>query len=285
MHLLCQDRELGARPEGVTVHIPDIGRVLPVYVADTYEGFDAKPYPELTDEELDHYIAANVEAVRAAPPPDVALANHLVMGPVILAARRRGALRGEDPRQRARVHGAPAPGALPALRARGDPAARGRAGGLATTPANSLFEVLSDEPVAAGAHPARAARRGRPRVPPAASPTWSGWRLAAGRRRGAASRAPPEVLRELDLSSGPDRELRGQADRLEGRGPAAGGLAARGRAACPDARLVVVGFGTYRDALVRFVEALRGARPRGAQGHRRARPRARGRPAGRAAAT
>ena len=53
----------------MTVHIPDIGRVLPVYVADTYEGFDAKPYPELTDAELDHYLAANVEAVRAAPPP------------------------------------------------------------------------------------------------------------------------------------------------------------------------------------------------------------------------
>ena len=29
----------------------------------------------------------------------------------------------------------------------------------------------------------------------------------------------------------------------------------------PDARLVVVGFGTYRDALERFVEALRRARP------------------------
>src|SRR5688500_2387276 len=36
----------------VTVRVPDIGRVLPVYVADTYEGFDAKPFPELSDEEL-----------------------------------------------------------------------------------------------------------------------------------------------------------------------------------------------------------------------------------------
>ncbi len=45
----------------MTVHNPDIGRVLPVYVADTYEGFDAKTYPELTDEELDHYLAANVD--------------------------------------------------------------------------------------------------------------------------------------------------------------------------------------------------------------------------------
>src|SRR5687767_7514377 len=39
-------------PEGpergsVTVHVPDIGRVLPVYVADEYEEFDAKPFPRL----------------------------------------------------------------------------------------------------------------------------------------------------------------------------------------------------------------------------------------------
>src|ERR687891_2131214 len=83
VHLLCQERHWEA-PQGVTVHNPDIGRVLPVYVADEYEGFDAKPYPDLTDAELEHYIAANVEAVRAAPEPDVALANHLVMNPAIL---------------------------------------------------------------------------------------------------------------------------------------------------------------------------------------------------------
>src|SRR5918996_91093 len=84
VHLLCQERNWDA-PEGVTVHNPDIGRVLPVYVADTYDGFDAKPYPDLTDAELDHYIEANVAAVRDAPTCDVALANHLVMNPVILA--------------------------------------------------------------------------------------------------------------------------------------------------------------------------------------------------------
>src|ERR687891_2096743 len=84
VHLLCQERNWDA-PEGVTVHNPDIGRILPVYVADTYEGFDAKPYPDLSDAELDHYIEANVAAVRAAPTCDVALANHLVMNPVILA--------------------------------------------------------------------------------------------------------------------------------------------------------------------------------------------------------
>src|SRR5215212_3359451 len=88
VHLLCQDRGWDppevSPPGSVTVHIPDIGRVLPVYVADEYEGFDPKPYPDLTDAELDHYLAANVDAVRAVPRPDLALANHLVMGPVIL---------------------------------------------------------------------------------------------------------------------------------------------------------------------------------------------------------
>ena len=38
--LFCQDRTVH-EPEGVTIHVPDIGRVLPVYVADRYEGFDA----------------------------------------------------------------------------------------------------------------------------------------------------------------------------------------------------------------------------------------------------
>ena len=47
----------------MTVHNPDIGRVLPVYVADRYEGFEAKPYPELSDAELEHYLDANVAAV------------------------------------------------------------------------------------------------------------------------------------------------------------------------------------------------------------------------------
>ena len=33
-------------------HVPDIGRVLPVYVADEYEGFEVKTFPELSEEEL-----------------------------------------------------------------------------------------------------------------------------------------------------------------------------------------------------------------------------------------
>ncbi|HVE68182.1 MAG TPA: glycosyltransferase family 4 protein [Solirubrobacteraceae bacterium] len=102
VHLLCQDLNPPEMP-GVHVHNPDIGRVLPVYVADRYEGFDAKPFPELTDDELERYLEANVAAVRevvAAAPPDAALANHLVMGPAIV---RRG-LDGAAP-YAVKVHG------------------------------------------------------------------------------------------------------------------------------------------------------------------------------------
>jgi glycosyltransferase involved in cell wall biosynthesis len=87
VHLLCQDRQV--RPEGVTVHNPDIGGLLPVYVKDPYEGFEVKAFPDLSEEELDRYIEANVAAVREvaerAGGIDLALANHLVMGPAILA--------------------------------------------------------------------------------------------------------------------------------------------------------------------------------------------------------
>jgi len=35
--------------------------------------------------ELSHYLDANIAAIRSVPSPEIALANHLVMGPVILA--------------------------------------------------------------------------------------------------------------------------------------------------------------------------------------------------------
>jgi glycosyltransferase involved in cell wall biosynthesis len=93
VHLLCQDREapdLGAGTTGsVTIHNPDIGGLLPVYVQDTYPGFEVKTFAALSDDELERYIDLNVAAVRqiadAHGPFDAALANHLVMGPVILA--------------------------------------------------------------------------------------------------------------------------------------------------------------------------------------------------------
>jgi glycosyltransferase involved in cell wall biosynthesis len=87
VHLLCQDREV--KIPGVRIHNPDIGGLLPVYVKDPYEGFEVKTFPELTEEELAHYIEANVAAVREVAAEvggiDLALANHEVMGPAILA--------------------------------------------------------------------------------------------------------------------------------------------------------------------------------------------------------
>jgi glycosyltransferase involved in cell wall biosynthesis len=112
VHLLCQEYEpaelgfvdsvgsweggrLDVRPvrrpayKGrCTVYRPDIGGLLPVYVYDTYEGFEVKTFNDLTDDELERYIAANVAAVRdvvALAEPDAAFANHAVMGPAILA--------------------------------------------------------------------------------------------------------------------------------------------------------------------------------------------------------
>jgi glycosyltransferase involved in cell wall biosynthesis len=87
VHLLCQDREVTI--PGVQIHNPDIGGLLPVYVKDPYPGFEVKAFEELSEAELAGYIDANVAAVRevaaAVGGIDAALANHLVMGPAILA--------------------------------------------------------------------------------------------------------------------------------------------------------------------------------------------------------
>src|ERR1700742_2945736 len=87
VHLLSQDREVEL--PGVHQHRPKIDGLLPVYVKDPYEGYEVKAFPELSEAELDRYIEANVAAVRevaaAAGGIDLALANHLVMGPAILA--------------------------------------------------------------------------------------------------------------------------------------------------------------------------------------------------------
>jgi glycosyltransferase involved in cell wall biosynthesis len=109
VHLLCQDRHAfdlpwvdaaGTWDEGrlrvivrqepvrATVYRPDIGGLLPVYVADAYEGIEARPFPELSEAQLRAYLEANVAAVHEVAErvsPELALANHLVMGPLICA--------------------------------------------------------------------------------------------------------------------------------------------------------------------------------------------------------
>jgi glycosyltransferase involved in cell wall biosynthesis len=258
VHLLCQERHWDA-PEGVTIQNPDIGRVLPVYVADEYDGFDAKPYPELTDAELDHYIEANVAAVRAAPRCDVALANHLVMNPVILA---RGLPDGTP--FAVKVHGSALeytvrpnrerflPYALEGVRA----AASVLVGSRHT--AESLWEVLEDEPSLperTGLGPpgvdVHAFRPGAADLEGLADRLESGEAATWGGERGAAA-----ALRSLDPER--DRIVSFVGKLIVSKGVdllvAAWPLVV---AQVPDARLVVVGFGTYRDALGRFVDALR----------------------------
>jgi glycosyltransferase involved in cell wall biosynthesis len=125
VHLLCQDRHpqrapfvdaagdwdggalriqaLTDGPARCTVYRPNIGDLLPVYVKDRYEGMQARTFSECSEEELQRYLQANVHAVRevaALARPQIALANHLVMGPAILAR----ALEGQIP-YAVKVHG------------------------------------------------------------------------------------------------------------------------------------------------------------------------------------
>ena len=76
-------------PGFATLLRPAIGRILPVYVYDDYEGFTAKCYVDLTDDELDDYIATNttalITAIRSFRPDEI-ITSHEVMGPSI--ARR-----------------------------------------------------------------------------------------------------------------------------------------------------------------------------------------------------
>src|SRR4051812_43446185 len=88
--LVLQTRREPAR---VTVYRPDIAGLLPLYVADRYDGIEARPFQDLSEAEVDRYLDRNVAAVREVAErvrPDVALANHLVMGPVILARALEG---------------------------------------------------------------------------------------------------------------------------------------------------------------------------------------------------
>jgi glycosyltransferase involved in cell wall biosynthesis len=146
VHVLCQDRRV--RIEGVEIHNPDIHGLLPVYVKDPYEGFEVKAFPELTDDELDRYIDANVAAVRevcaATGGFDAALAGHLVMGPAILARAEIGDFA-------AKIHGSaleytvkPHPRFLPYAR-EGMEAAAGVLVGSRHT-AESLWAALPDVP-------------------------------------------------------------------------------------------------------------------------------------------
>jgi glycosyltransferase involved in cell wall biosynthesis len=274
VHLLSQDAraaELGFPPE-ITLHRPDIGGLLPVYVADRYEGFEARTFLECSDAEIEHYVAANVAAVREVAErerPDVGLANHLVMGPVILA-RALGPL---GIPYAVKVHGsaleyvvkADPERFLPWAReglaqartvlvgsrhtgeslwaAMGDPELPGR---TRLGPPGVDIEAFSPRDPAAAAEGVRALGRQLRAAPPEAAAPGSAFERDLAQRRTPSS---------ASTGARPARRLRRQAHRLQGCRPARRRMAARpGRG--PDAKLVVVGFGAYREGFERLLRAL-----------------------------
>jgi glycosyltransferase involved in cell wall biosynthesis len=257
-------------PVRCTAYRPDIGPVLPVYVADRYEGVDARPFPELTQQELDHYLDANIEAVREVAErvaPDVALANHLVMGPVILA---RG-LEGSVPFAVV-IHGSaleytvkPHPRFLPYAREGLDAARCVLVGSLHT--ARSLWAAVDDP-----ALPART-RLGPPGVDTEVFHSRGPEAAAAGLRRlverlAAQPRSPEDgssFSRDTTAAAHAIDRLRPVDDRIVlflGKEIIAKGLDLLLAAwplvlqQLPDARLVVVGFGAWHPTAVRMTAAL-----------------------------
>ena len=273
VHLFAQDRrhgELGFAAAGIRVETPDIGDLLPVYVHDRYEGFRVKTFLEITDEELERYLERNVAAVRAAAERerfDAALANHLVMGPVVLA-RALGPL---GVPYAVKIHGSALEYVVKRDPDRFLPYAReglaGASGVLVGSrhTAESLWEAMGDP-----ALPART-RLGPPGVDvhafaPSDDPAGGVRRLA---RRLHAAEA------EDQLGSAFDRDVHAAAaalDRLEpgrdrlvvfvGKLIVSKGVDLLAAAwplvltRVPEARLVVVGFGAYREGFEALLAAL-----------------------------
>ncbi len=253
---------------------PALGGILPTYVADRYEGVTALLYNELSDEQVEDYLARNVAAVReviARAKPDIALANHLVMGPAILAR----ALEGTGVPYAVKVHGSaleytvkPYPRFMPAARA-GLAPARGILVGSRHT-AESLWAALDDPAVQEKTRlgpPGVDIGTFTPREPAAAAE-------GLERLRATLATAPPEE----DVGSSFARSTAEAAAALGALDPARDRIvvyigkliASKGvelllaawplvRARVPDARLLIVGFGAFRAAL----EGLAGDLARG----------------------
>jgi glycosyltransferase involved in cell wall biosynthesis len=91
-------------PGRCVVYNPRVGGLLPVYVYDDYPGWRVKTFLDLTDGELDNYLNRNVEAVEAVlreTGAGAVVTNHSVPGPLI--ARR--ALQGTGVPYASIVHG------------------------------------------------------------------------------------------------------------------------------------------------------------------------------------
>jgi len=258
------DLEVARWPVRCTAYVPDIGGLLPVYLADRYEGFDARPFPDLTDAQLERYLAANVAAVRdvvAAVEPDVALANHLIMGPVIMAR----ALAGRVP-YAVKIHGSALEYTVrPHVERFGPYAREGLAAAVGVLAgsrhtAESLWEVVRMPDLPARTRllpPGVDIRRFHPSSPGEAKerlralaarletdpPTWGGEADAAQAIRAADPTRDQIVsyVGKLIASKGVDLLLAAWplvVDRA------------------PDARLMIAGFGAYRHGLLELTRAL-----------------------------
>jgi glycosyltransferase involved in cell wall biosynthesis len=264
-----------AGPGRATIYRPDIGGLLPVYVADRYEGLEARRFADCTSAEVEHYIAANVGAVAevtALTEPELALANHLVMGPVILAR----ALGGRLP-YAVKVHGSaleytvkPNPERFLAPAREGLALARGVLVGSHHTAA-SLWAAIGDDQLPERTRlgpPGVDVVRFRPREPAAAA---AGLDELAARLRAeprapagdaapasAFTREPGEAAESIERLAAGDGPLVAYVGKL---------IVSKGvdlliaswplvLAREPNARLAVVGFGAYRDGLSSLSDAL-----------------------------
>ncbi|HEU4974927.1 MAG TPA: glycosyltransferase family 4 protein [Baekduia sp.] len=302
VHLLCQERRpedveavtaaadwdggrLEVRPlrdpapgcAPITTYRPNLGGVLPVYVADRYEGVEARPFTELDDAAVAGYVERNVAAVRevaARVAPDVALANHLIMGPLILAR----ALGGDVP-YAVKVHGSALEYTVKVDPARFLPAAREGLAGARTVlvgsrhTAESLWAAVGDPELAARTRlgpPGVDVALFRPRAHGEATADLHGLAGELQRRADAApaaadgaaasafSRDAGEAARALRaVDAGADRHVAFVGKLIVSKGvdllAAAWPLVL---AAVPDARLLVVGFGAYREPLEALLAAL-----------------------------
>jgi glycosyltransferase involved in cell wall biosynthesis len=263
-------------PGRCTVYRPNIGGLLPVYVADRYEGIEARTFADCSEEQIAAYIEANVLAVRDLAErvhPQLALANHLVMGPVILAR----ALAGEVP-YAVKIHGSaleytvkPEPERFLGLAREGLQGASAILVGSRHT-AVSLWEALGDPELS------RRTRLGPPGVdvarfaPRTHDGAVAGIRALAARLRDSASSAAPSPAEPASAFA---RDSSAAAEAIEALDPDQDALVAfvgklivsKGvdlllaawplvLERVPRARLVVVGFGAYRAGLERLLAAL-----------------------------
>jgi glycosyltransferase involved in cell wall biosynthesis len=84
--VFCQDPQ----PEqfdlgGAEVVRPEIGRLLPVFVLDRYEGFEPILLQDMSRADRERYVARNVGALAAHLPADLVFANHVLMGGAVAA--------------------------------------------------------------------------------------------------------------------------------------------------------------------------------------------------------